>query len=54
MLIEKAGKLFTESTTNEVWGTGIRITASNAEDHSKWKGKNILGEIITELAKSIK
>ena len=54
MLIDKAGKIFTESTTNKVWGTGIRITAGNAEDHSKWKGTNFLGEIITELAKSIK
>lgn len=47
---EFKGKGFTESSPVDLcWGTGFAENHQNADDETKWKGKNLLGKALDEV-----
>lgn len=51
-LLDTAGTSLSEASPfDKIWGIGLRASDSRALDRTKWKGKNHLGEILTELRK---
>ena len=52
-LKRKTGKLFVEATYNKIWGSGIPISSEKAANDAEWPGKNMLGNMLTELSKAL-
>lgn len=50
-LQKHAGKSFVEATRNSIWGAGIPLTGK--EVTTQWRGKNLFGEILTNLARGL-
>jgi ribA/ribD-fused uncharacterized protein len=49
-LFDTQGKTLVEAAPNDtVWGIGLAADDPLAQDRSTWKGKNLLGEILTEI-----
>ena len=44
------GKSFVEATRNPKWGIGLPFTSELIYQEMNWKGQNLMGKIITELA----
>lgn len=44
------GKTLVEASPNDkIWGIGLRISHPDAKNRNKWKGQNLLGQILTHL-----
>ena len=39
---------------DKLWANGLRLTDKDAEDKAKWKGQNVLGEILCAVRESLK
>ena len=46
-------KLFVEATRNNTWGSGVPLTAKDVDNQEAWKGNNLLGKILTTLARDM-
>jgi hypothetical protein len=38
---------------DDFWGIGLRETDPDAKDRTKWKGKNVLGQMLTEVREEL-
>lgn len=45
-------KIVEASPSDAIWGIGMSINDPGIEDEKNWKGKNLLGEILTEFRDS--
>ena len=52
-LIATGQKTLGEASSNMFYGTGVNLLAKDPTDCSKWKGKNIMGQILTEIRSSL-
>ncbi len=51
--IYKDGDIFVECSYDTFWGNGVPFTHKNLNDTKNWKGKNMMGACLLEVAKSI-
>lgn len=50
LLLETAGTTLVEASPyDKIWGIGLAATDPRAQDPKTWKGRNLLGKILTEL-----
>jgi ribA/ribD-fused uncharacterized protein len=52
-LLNTGARLIGEASPDKLYGTGIRLTSNQANDTSKWHGKNWMGKILTEIRSSL-
>jgi ribA/ribD-fused uncharacterized protein len=52
-LIATGQKRLGEASTNTFYGTGVGLFAKDPGDFSKWKRKNIMGNILTKIRDSL-
>ncbi len=52
-LIDNKDKIFAEATSDKRWATGLSPFVSQYTAPEYWPGKNLLGEIITNMAKNV-
>lgn len=53
-ILSTGDRKFAEASPyDKIWGIGIRETHPDVLDESKWKGQNLLGEILTEVKKEL-
>ena len=48
-LLNTGNKKLVESSYNDLWGTGIPMSNSNAIDEMKWKSPGLLGKILMSI-----
>lgn len=55
ILINTSGTTLVEASPyDKIWGIGLSATNANSKNRSTWKGKNLLGEILTEVRNELK
>ncbi len=52
-LINNKEKIFAEATTDKKWATGLSPYISQYTDPEYWPGKNLLGQLLTNMAKNV-
>lgn len=53
-MLSTGDRKFAEASPyDKIWGIGLRETHPDVLDESKWKGQNLLGEILTEVKKEL-
>ena len=52
LVMTHRGKKFAEASRNPIWGTGVPIHFHESQDSTKWRGKNIFGELLTKFIQS--
>ena len=53
-LYENRHAIIAEATPSKIWGTGLSPHATENTAPSFWKGQNLLGSMLTELAQQVK
>lgn len=54
LLLATAGTTLVEATPHDrVWGIGLGQEDPRAKDRSRWRGRNLLGEILTRTREAI-
>jgi ribA/ribD-fused uncharacterized protein len=53
-LLDTGDLIIGEASPDRMYGTGIHISSSHATDETKWIGKNLMGQILTEIRQSLK
>jgi len=53
LLLTEGKELVEASPYDTIWGIGLSAEDPDALDKSKWKGKNYLGNILTQLRKDL-
>ncbi len=51
--IYKDGDVFVECSHDTFWGNGVPLSAKNLNDMTTWKGRNMMGCCLLEVAKAI-
>ena len=54
LLKAKKDKIFAEATHHKLYGTGLPLGNKENKDPTKWRGKNLMGELLTELVKHLR
>ena len=53
-LMETGDKILVEASTDRFWGVGISLHDRNILNDSSWTGKNVLGQVLTQVREHLK
>lgn len=53
-LLSTEEKMIGEGSANKVWGVGMHISDTNVIDQEKWKGFNLMGNILMQIRSEIR
>lgn len=54
-LIDTMDKILVEASPyDKIWGIGLADNHKDVENHSKWRGQNLLGKVLMEVREELK